>query len=370
MHASSPTTRRRRRGLAATAAAGAALLAGAAAAPAATASTAASPALTARVIFSGAAAGITHPDDAARIGDRLFVAFQNSVPSTGGTPGAPAGPTTQSTVVELTMSGRLVTRWQLTGKCDGLAADPAHNRLIATVNEDGNSSVYTIGLAGGITHLSYNADPLPHGGGTDAVSVVNGTIYTSGSAPTVLGPALYRVALSGRTARLVSTPFFDSSVGMWANTGQTGTRVTLALTDPDSTIAVPMVAPRFGGDFMVNSQGDQQQIYVSDIGTPAQRLRVLALSQSVDDTAWATTTTGSLVVTDSTNDTVDLVTGAFTVGRTYAGVTPADSNTPPPNPPANYLGTIALSTGMVSPLAVGGVSVVPAGLLFVPGSQK
>ena len=72
------------------------------------------------------------------------------------------------------------------------------------------------------------------------------------------------------------------------NSPDFGNSTQLALTDPDSNEVVPRSSPRFGGDFMLTSQGDLQQIYVSGAGTPHQRLAALTLSQSVDDTAWPT----------------------------------------------------------------------------------
>ncbi len=54
--------------------------------------------------------------------------------------------------------------------------------------------------------------------------------------------------------------FPDDATAESANTGQP---TTLALTDPDSNTVVPESSPRFSGDFMVDSQGGLQQIYVS-----------------------------------------------------------------------------------------------------------
>jgi hypothetical protein len=71
-----------------------------------------------------------------------------------GQPG-PNGP--DSTLVEYDASGAAVQSWQLTGKVDGLGADPRTDEVIATVNEDGKSSLYTIRLSrrsgGVVTHL-------------------------------------------------------------------------------------------------------------------------------------------------------------------------------------------------------------------------
>ena len=78
--------------------------------------------------------------------------------------GTPAG--AQSTVVEYTSDGSVLNRWNLTGRCDGLTADPKSHQLLATLNEDANSSLYTIAYTGGkLVHYAYSKSPLPHNGG-------------------------------------------------------------------------------------------------------------------------------------------------------------------------------------------------------------
>ena len=69
------------------------------------------------------------------------------------------------------------------GKCDGLTADPYNGLLVATVNEDAHSSLYTIDPSRGrVVHYAYN-EPLSHHGGTDAISFDNGLMLISASAP-------------------------------------------------------------------------------------------------------------------------------------------------------------------------------------------
>src|SRR5579863_6767479 len=75
---------------------------------------------------------LSDPDDISQWGDDLFVGFQNGVgpqgqPSTDGN--------TDSTVVEFTTGGLVLGQWDVTGKTDGLSADPGVG-VIATVNED------------------------------------------------------------------------------------------------------------------------------------------------------------------------------------------------------------------------------------------
>jgi hypothetical protein len=83
---------------------------------------------------------LTKPDDISRWGDVLFVGFQNGVgpqgePSTDGN--------VNSTIVEFTSSGHVLAQWDVAGKTDGLTVDPGLG-VLATVNEDANSSLYLI----------------------------------------------------------------------------------------------------------------------------------------------------------------------------------------------------------------------------------
>ncbi|MEO8888717.1 MAG: hypothetical protein ABI429_05425 [Jatrophihabitantaceae bacterium] len=323
--------------------------------------------LAAHTILNAASHGWTQPDDLTSVGRDLYVGFQNGVPSTGGTTGTP----TWSTIVKLRLDGSIEHSWQIVGKCDGLTADPAHDRLIATVNEDGNSSLYTIPTrgTGAPRHYTYDASPLPHGGGTDSITIEHGKIYIAVSAPTDAGPALYQIVLHGRTAHLAAAPFYDSSSATIANPGS-HPQTNLALTDPDSSTLVPRQSPRFGGDFMLDSQGDQQAVFAAHVGRDNQQLQVLNLSQSVDDTAFATSSDGLLVTNDSTADSVVVISGRFVPGRAYTAVTPGNANSAPANPGPNYLGSIDLRTGNVSPVTTSMPSLQPHGLIYLPGHRR
>ena len=84
---------------------------------------------------------LTSPDDITVLGDHIFTAFQNGV----GPQGQPSlDGNDDSTVVEFTPGGHVVHQWDLHGKCDGITADTQRGILIATIDEDANSSVYTI----------------------------------------------------------------------------------------------------------------------------------------------------------------------------------------------------------------------------------
>ncbi len=309
---------------------------------------------------------LSQPDEITRLGDRLYVAFQNGIHAKG-QPGSNGQ--TNSTIVEYTMEGKRLASWNIPGHCDGLTADPYKHELVATVNEDGNSSMFTIqpqetGRSGAVTQYSYSQNPLPHGGGTDSIAFYKGQMLISASAPTVAGgPAVYSVRLSGHSA-VLSPFFFDNSSATVANKGADRQKTSLALTDPDSSTVVPRQSPRFGGSYVLDSQGDQQQVYVNGTGM-SQRRMVLNLSQSINDTAWATSATGTLFVTDHTNNEVVAITGTFRPGTAFVAATPSSANNPSSIP--NYLGTLNLWTGNVTRVA--NMALQPQGLLFVPGMR-
>jgi hypothetical protein len=312
---------------------------------------------------------LIQPDDIVALGGKLYVGFQNGVGSQG--EAAPSG-NLDSTLVELTPAGSVVKQWDVTGKIDGLGADPATGQVFATVNEDSKSSLYTVS-GGTVTHYTYTPSPLPQMGGTDAVAVYKGKILISASAPGTGGkapasaPAVFVVTLNAGTKTATVAPFFaDNATATGVNAG--GKKVTLALTDPDSNEVVPSSSPEFAGDFMLNSQGDQELIFS---GASGQNLQVLKISKPVDDTAWATSASGTLYTTDSGADTVDAIMGSFTPGIAYTAVAPCNANSAPstcptpPSYPANSLGTINLKTGAVGQVTLSG-PVTPKGMIFVP----
>ncbi|HUN31215.1 MAG TPA: hypothetical protein VMU95_04280 [Trebonia sp.] len=327
------------------------------------------------------AEALSSPDDITFLGRDIFVTFQDGVGPQG--QASPDG-NLVSTIVEFTLAGREVRQWDVTGKVDGLTANPLTWQVIATANEDANSSLYTIAYFGGtVVHYAYSKSPLPHNGGTDAISVFHGQILISASAPGTVGaaapqpayPAVYVVRLNARSKVATVDPlFYDEATARAVNGPQAGHEVQLALTDPDSNEVVPAASPEFTGDFLLTSQGDEEQVY-DHVTRHGQRLSVLSLTVSVDDTSWATTPHGAIYVTDNSGDTVDTVTGTFAVGTTYTSVTPCDENSAPatcpaPGFPANYLGTINLKTGVITPVALDGPSLQPQGEIFLPSPHQ
>ncbi|MEY9841055.1 LPXTG cell wall anchor domain-containing protein [Streptacidiphilus sp. EB103A] len=304
--------------------------------------------------------GLSSPDDITRLGEHLFIAYQNGVGSDGkpSTKGA-----TKSVIVEYTMTGQKLASWAVVGKVDGMGADSAHQRVLASVNEDGNSSLYSVSpgaaSAAQVQHFGYQG--LTQGGGTDSVLVTGGKVYITASAPaadadgkTYSKAALYTATLTpgaaGHDGVVALTPVLADNAT--ATDLVTGKSVKLNLSDPDSSEKVPAAVPGVGGDFLLDSQGDKQLVLLHGSATP----KVLNLSTQVDDTAFATKRSGTLYVVDSANNKLLAITGHFTTGQAFTSV-PKDSDTLP-----GTLGTIDLATGRVSAFASFGS---PKGLLFV-----
>ncbi len=320
---------------------------------------------------------LADPDDITRIGNDLFTTFQNGVGPQGQ---ASRDGNRDSTIVEYTLNGTFVQQWDLVGKCDGLTADPYTGLVVATINEDAHSSLYTIDPSTSqVVHYSYYK-PLPSDGGTDAISFDNGLMLISASAPGTTGaaapkpyyPAVYVMTLDpANSLAYFKALFYDEAYATAANGPHTGQSVKLGLTDPDSNEVVPSFEPRFAADFMQTSQGDKEQIYVSNPGSTHQRLWVLDLSQSVDDTAWSTSWDGAFYADSTSDDTVDEIQGSFWPGTAFVAVTPCDANNAPatcpaPGFPANYLGHLDMYNGQISPVSVRGAALNPQGMIFVP----
>ena len=278
--------------------------------------------------------------------------------------------------MRFTFAGDRVQQWDLKGKVDGLGADPAAGQVIATVNEDANSSLYTIStLTGKVVHYAYDR-PLPHKGGTDGVTVFQGQIVVSASAPGTSGrapasaPAAYVVRLNPATRVARLFPLYgDDALATAVNGPRAGRPVRLALTSPDSAAVVPASSRAFAGQYLLDAQADQQLIF-GQFTWWSRSLSVLRLPAPVDDTAWVVPPHGVLFATDATADTVDSVSGPLTAGTAYAAVTPCDARRAPaacpaPGFPASYLATVNLKTGALTGVLVAGTRLHPAGLIFV-----
>jgi hypothetical protein len=364
-------------------------------------------------LFASAPSGDSSPDDIVRLGDEVFVGYQNGV-GPNGEPNASGG--TASTIVEYNPDGSVANQWSVTGKVDGLGSDPDRHRVIATVNEDSNSSLVTITPwappADQLVVYHYSPSPSPAsgsgplltGGGTDAVTVTpNGTILIAASNPQTLGASPQTIVGGAVTAtfRAVLTPpvapattgvaalsptFLDDSQASLAPAGTSS--VTLALSDPDSNAYVPDSSPLYANQFLQVSQGDHQLIFASDIGSPAapydatdltvlnlqEQVGATTTSAGVDDVRWVDGHGGTFYVVDDSggpggNGAIYAITGPFSPGEVLAAV----SETGAPNSSAvvadgQTVDTLNLATGILTPFATGFVKA--SGEVWVPRERS
>jgi len=137
--------------------------------------------------------------------------------------------------------------------------------------------------------------------------------------------------------------------------------ITLNLQDPDSMTLDPL------GNIVLDSQGDQQLILVSNPGEPNQTALRLPLSYllpsgmptavETDDTAFITSSEGFILFADKKLNTVyKLGKKAFAPGAAY---TAADGGP--------FVGTIDMTTGIITPIVTGLGN--PGGLVFVDTSK-
>ncbi len=292
-------------------------------------------------------------DDLVFLEGHFFLGCQNKTLGSGG-----GG---NSTLVEYTAAGALVTTWSIKDKIDGLGADPLRHRVIVTENEDRNSYLLTVTPSAPAAHqivrYAYSPNPsdanapvaLRTGGGTDQVSVDRaGHILITGShARKGQGTAVFKVVLSpprtpGDTGTAALSPTFrDNATATNGNTG-TGT-VRLNLRDIDSGAIVPKGSPRFGGSYVITDQSANELVFSHNIfdGTG---LTVLRTGFSLDDIRWATSDRGTLYVVDNG----DMVAGASAI---YKVTGPFKKNTvlASNDTIADQVVTVNLTTGKLTP---------------------
>jgi hypothetical protein len=297
-------------------------------------------------LFASATTSMNHPDDIQVVGGKVWIGWQNQSAKDGST-------TKASTIAEYTTGGKLLKSWNVIGHADGLHMNPATGTMWVTANEDGKPRLYLINPASS-TATTITVPAPSQGGGLDDFRFVNGAAYVSASNPTLnsagqnVFPAIFKMTVSGTTAHL--SPVFMAGAKV-SSLNPPVTPVTLNLTDPDSQTIDPQ------GDLVLNSQGDQQLIFIHNIGTPSQTARVLSVGTQVDDTVWPTSTKGCLLVADNASGVYSVCSNIWVPG---APVTDSAND----STVISFVGTLSLSSGQITPFLVGMNN--PHGMAFIP----
>jgi hypothetical protein len=298
-------------------------------------------------VFANAPKGSSAPDSIAVLHNHVFVGYGDGhLPD--GTDGL------NSEIVEFLPDGTAVHTYTVPGHNDGLKVDPSTHLLWALQNEDANANLVIINPE---THEQnvYAFGPTLHGGGYDDIVFRACKAYISASNPANnpnTGPSIVRARLDGGTVDVRPALAGDAN----AIDIPTDTTIQLNLQDPDSMTLDPL------GDIVLDSQADDELIFVSNPGAFNQRVLRLPLRYlsstglvpvEVDDTAFVTSTEGFILFADKQLNVVyALKKDAFVPGTAY---TAADGGP--------FVGTIDLTTGTITPIVTGLSN--PGGLVFV-----
>ena len=294
---------------------------------------------------TGVAGAYFQPDSIAVLGNRIFIGYGNGVAKDG-------SDGKSSTIVEYKLNGDVVTTFSVVGHNDGLRVNPQSKKLWALQNEDGNPNLAIIDPTSG-TQTVYTFAPTAHGGGYDDIAFRGSDVFLSASNPSGnpnTSQAVVRATISGSTVSVSEVLNGSAS----ATDIPADTQVTLNLQDPDS-----MIFNSFG-DLVLDSQADGELIIVHHLGAVDQSVFHLALSLNgsgtqVDDTVFATSTHGTILVSDRDAGNAGIIYGIskdiFSPGAAYTAA-------------LTSVGTLDFDTGVITNVATGLVS--PHGMAFVP----
>jgi hypothetical protein len=299
-------------------------------------------------VFAAAPAGLSAPDSIAVVGRHVFVGYGD-----GHLPDGSDGLNSQ--IVEFSMDGKVEHIYTVPGHSDGLKLDPVTRHLWALQNEDANPNLVIIDPKNRHQTAPFLFSAEPHGGGYDDIVFRGCKVFISASNPSGnpnTGPAIVTAHLEDGIVQVAPLLMGNAT----AIDVPTGASITLNLQDPDSMTLDPQ------GNLVLDSQGDQELIYVTHPGQPDQQALRLPLSLSsagastpveTDDTAFVTASDGFVLFADKGLNTVFKLTRAgFVPGSAY---TAADGGP--------VVGTLDLTSGVVTPIVSGLKN--PGGLVFV-----
>jgi len=302
--------------------------------------------------FASAPSGLSAPDSIAVVGHHVFVGYGD-----GHAPDGSDGLNSQ--VVEYDVDGTVVHIYTVPGHSDGLKVDPVTHRIWALQNEDASPNLVIIDPRTRHQSQPYSFSATPHGGGYDDIVFRGCQVYISASNPANnpnSEPAIVTARLENGVVQVEPLLMGNAS----AIDIPSGTTVTLNLQDPDSMTLDPL------GNIVLDSQGDQELIYITHPGRPDQQALRLPLSfpsagasmpVETDDTAFVTSSQGFILFADKKlNAVFKLSRPGFVPGSAY---TAADGGP--------FVGTLDTTTGVITPIVTGLQN--PGGLVFVEKSD-
>jgi hypothetical protein len=301
-------------------------------------------------LFASSTSSYSAPDSLVVDSGYVFIDYQNVTAKD-------CSDNKTSTIVEYTMAGAVVKTFIVPGHSDGMRADPSTHLLWVTSCEDRDAKMMTIDPSSG-TITPYALPKAPHGGGYDDLYFLNGMTFIAASNPTLnssginKAPALDTITLSRGQA--VLKPVLMGNASATDNT--THGKVTLNEMDPDS-----LSVDTNNGDLVLVNQAGSELVFLSNPGTPQQTVTRTMVGTQLDDTVWASSAQGRLLVSDGISGMTYWIRYNFKPGTVYTQA-PDDSGV------AGFVGTVDVNAGTVIPVAIGFGK--PTGMLFVPDGQS
>ena len=294
---------------------------------------------------TGVAGTYFQPDSIAVLGGYVYIGYGDGVAKDG-------SDGKSSTIVKYKMNGDVVTTYSVVGHNDGLRVNPQTKQLWALQNEDGNPNLAIIDPTTG-TQTVYTFGPTAHGGGYDDIAFRGSDVFLSASNPSNnpnYSQAVVRATISGSVVN-VTEVLNGSAI---ATDIPTDVPQTQNLQDPDS-----MIFDQFG-DLVLDSQADGELIIVHHLGAVDQSVYHLGLSLNgsstqVDDTVFATSSHGTILVSDRDAGSAGIVYSIskdiFSPGSAYTAA-------------LTSVGSLNFDTGIITNVVTGLVS--PHGMAFIP----
>jgi hypothetical protein len=280
-------------------------------------------------VFANPLSGSSAPDSIAVVGHNVFVGYGN-----GGNPDGSGGAI--STIAEYSSAGALLGQTTVVGHNDGLRYDANTGQLWALQNEDASPNLVLINPANLAKSTAYGFSSTPHGGGYDDIAFGPSGTYISASNPANnpnSGPAIVSVSVGASQVNVLGGVLAGEATATVINGGGT---IGLNLQDPDSMTFGP------NGQLVLDSQSDQQLVFIGNVGQPSQSVSVLNLPTTVDDTVFGSGAPQTLLFTDRGSGVVYALKGAFGPGQAFSA---ADT--------LSQITADNLSTGAMTPIVTG-----------------
>ncbi len=280
--------------------------------------------------FAGPLAGSSAPDSIATAGGRVFVGYGN-----GGDPTGANGAT--STIAEYSDHGALLGTVTVAGHNDGLRYDAASGQLWSLQNEDASPTLVLIDPKTLAATAPVPFSATPHGGGYDDVAFGPGGTFVSASNPANspnTGPAIVSVSRTASGVTVNGNVLNGNATATVLNPG--GGTTTLNLQDPNS------LTFDTAGRLVLDSQSDQQLVFITNPGAANQSNSVLNLATTVDDTVFATGGKQRVLFADRNSGIIYGLTGTFAAGQ---AISAEDS--------ANAIGALNQADGSFTQLVTG-----------------